>query len=255
MTVLRPSLLPGLLDAVRHNLHHGTRDVRLFEIGRIFEPSSSSYREHYSLAMAMTGLRAPGFWMGDDREAKLDLYDLKGVVEVFLERFGLGGVSYTPNDAGSSLFFKWAVVNVGKQTLGEIGLVVPALAKQYDARDLVWLAELNLETLLALRSPGRSVKPLPQFPGIRRDVAMLLTEAISHDEILKLIKRSKAANLEGIELFDVFRGKNIPPGQKSVAYALTYRNRERTLTDAEVNTAHAAVVERLKSELHAVIRE
>ena len=115
----------------------------------------------------------------------------------------------------------------------------PALAKQYDLRDAVWLAELNLDLLLARRNPAKSFKPLPQFPAIRRDVAMLVPEATTHDAVLQMVKQAKPANLETIELFDVFRGKNVPQGQKSMAYAFTYRSPEKTLTDAEVNVAHA----------------
>src|SRR5207237_4854330 len=99
-------------------------------------------------------------------------------------------------------------------------------------------AELNLDLLLSRRNPAKSFRPLPAFPPIRRDVAMLVPEATTHESVLQAIKQAKPANLESVELFDVFRGKNVPAGQKSLAYALTYRSEERTLTDAEVNAAH-----------------
>ena len=102
--------------------------------------------------------------------------------------------------------------------------MLPALAKQYDLRDAVFLAELNLDQLLARRNPAKSFKPLPQFPAIRRDVAMLVPEATTHDAVLQIVKQAKPANLEAVELFDVFRGKNVPEGQKSMAYAFTYRS-------------------------------
>ena len=123
---------------------------------------------------------------------------------------------------------------------------MPALAKKYDLRDAVLLAELNLDLLLARRNPAKSFKPLPQFPAIRRDVAMIVPEATTHDAVLQMVKQTKPANLEAVELFDVFRGKNVPEGQKSLAYAFTYRPPEKTLTDAEVNAAHAKIVETFK---------
>jgi phenylalanyl-tRNA synthetase beta chain len=96
---------------------------------------------------------------------------------------------------------------------------------------------------------------LPAYPAIRRDVAMLVPEATTHEAVLGAVKSAKPANLESAELFDVFRGKNVPEGQKSLAYAFVYRSAERTLTDAEVNAAHEKLVAQLKTSVQASIRE
>jgi phenylalanyl-tRNA synthetase beta chain len=133
--------------------------------------------------------------------------------------------------------------------------LLPPLAKKYDLRDAVFLAELNLDQLLARRNPAKSFKPLPQFPAIRRDVAMLVAENVTHDSVLQTVRQTKPANLESVELFDVFRGKNIPAGQKSFAYAFIYRSPEKTLTDAEVNAAHAKIVAAFKAQLQATVRD
>jgi phenylalanyl-tRNA synthetase beta chain len=133
--------------------------------------------------------------------------------------------------------------------------LLPPLAKQYDLRDAVYLAELDLDQLLARRQPAKVFKPLPQFPPIRRDLAMLVPETIAHEAVLQVVRRAKPANLESVELFDVFRGKPVPAGQKSMAYAFTYRHAERTLTDAEVNAEHEKVVAAFKTQLQAVVRE
>jgi phenylalanyl-tRNA synthetase beta chain len=122
-------------------------------------------------------------------------------------------------------------------------------------RDAVFLAELNLDQLLARRNPAKSFKPLPQFPSIRRDLAMLVPEATTHEAVLQTVKKTKPANLEAVELFDVFRGKHVPEGQKSLAYAFTYRATDNTLTDAEVNAAHLKIVEAFKQQLQATVRE
>ena len=129
------------------------------------------------------------------------------------------------------------------------------MAKRYDLRDAVLLAELNLDVLLARRSTAKSFKSLPVFPSIRRDVAMLVPGATTHEAVLQTVRQAKPGNLESVELFDVFRGKNVPVGQKSMAYAFTYRHPERTLTDAEANAAHEKLVEQLKQRLSAVMRE
>jgi phenylalanyl-tRNA synthetase beta chain len=291
MNVLRPSLLPGLLDALRHNLSRKNEDAALFELGRVFsaapgQPSSSDsqdpagrnaafrrqqpqlassaadsqgpvggVREERRLALALTGRRNPLFWSGEDREAKFDIFDLKGSLEEFLEQFGLRGIAYARRPESTALFSESATIHLGKSPLGELGQLHPSLAKSYDLRDAVLLAELNLDLLLARRNAAKSFKPLPAFPSIRRDIAMLVPEATAHDAVLQVVKEAKAANLESVELFDVFRGKNVPPGQKSMAYAFTYRSPERTLTDAEANAAHEKLVVALKQRLRAVVRE
>jgi phenylalanyl-tRNA synthetase beta chain len=255
MNVLRPSLLPGLLDALRHNLSRKTYDVALFEVGRVFTSVEGQRREERRVAIALTGQRNPVFWSGNDREAKFDIYDLKGLLEEFLEQFGLRGLNYVRRQEPTALFLESATVHLGRFQLGEFGQLLPPLARQYDLRDAVLLAELNLDLLLARRNTTKSFRPLPAFPAIRRDVAMLVPEATTHEAVLQVVKQAKPANLETTDLFDVFRGKNVPPGQKSMAYAFTYRRAERTLTDAEVNAAHEKLVAQLKQRLQAVVRE
>jgi phenylalanyl-tRNA synthetase beta chain len=267
MDVLRPSLLPGMIHSLRHNVSHKNYDVALFEVGGVFAqgrnaspkrpdgPAGRPYQEERHVAIALTGRRNLPFWSGDDRDAKFDAYDLKGLLEEFFEQFGLRGMAFNRRPDSSGLFLESATIQLGKQTLGEFGQLSPALAKKYDLRDAVLLAELNLDLLLARRNPTKSFKPLPQFPAIRRDVAMLVPEATTHDAVWQVVRQTKPANLEAVELFDVFRGKNVPAGQKSLAYAFTYRNAERTLTDVEVSAAHTKIVEAFKAQLKAAVRE
>ena len=255
MNVLRPSLLPGLLDSLRNNLTRKNNEVALFETGRVFLNANGEAKEERHVAIAITGQRNPLFWSGGERDAKLDVYDLKGLLEEFFEQFGLRGISFSRRNESTSLYLESASIQLGKLPLGEFGQLLPTLAKKYDLRDAVFLAELNLDLLLARRNTSKSFKTLPAFPSIRRDVAMLVPEATTHESVLQTVKQTKPQNLEAVELFDVFRGKNIPTGQKSVAYAFTYRNAERTLTDAEVNAAQERLVAQLISDLQATVRD
>lgn len=255
MNALRPSLLPGLLDSLRHNVSRKNYDAALFEVGRVFINVNGQTKEERHVAIALTGQRALSFWSGDDRDAKFDVYDLKGLLEEFLEQFGLRGVGFNRRAESTSLLLESATIALGgKLVLGEMGQLLPTLAKKYDLRDAVFLAELNLDQLLARRNAAKSFKALPQFPSIRRDVAMLVGEAVTHDAVLDVVKKAKPANLENVELFDVFRGKNVPEGQKSVAYAFTYRAADKTLTDTEVNAAHDKLVADFKQKLQAAVR-
>ena len=255
MNALRPSLLPGLLEALRHNASHKNTDTALFEIGRVFAPAAGKFREERRMGIALTGRRQPAFWSGAERDIKCDIYDLKGILEEFLANFGFRGISWTRREAGGPLFLESAAIQLGKLPLGELGRLSPALQKRYDLRDPVYLAELNFDTVLARANPAKSFKPLPAYPPIRRDVAMLVPEATTHEAVLNVIKQTKPQNLELTELFDVFRGQNVPEGCKSMAYAFTYRNSGRTLTDAEVNAAHENLVAQFKQTLAATIRE
>jgi phenylalanyl-tRNA synthetase beta chain len=258
MNVLRPSLLPGLLDALRHNLNRKVDSVALFELGRVFtrpEPPGHTIRESVRLAIALTGPRSPGFWGGADRDAKSDLYDLKGILEAFLEQIGLRAVTFTRRDEGSPLFLESATLALGgKVILGEFGSMAPALARRYDLRDPVLLAELDLDQILARRSATRQFKSLPPYPSVRRDLAIVVAEPIAHETILHTVRKARPANLEQVELFDVFRGQHVAAGYKSMAYAFTYRHPGRTLTDAEVNSTHEALVAHLTQSLGAHMR-
>lgn len=256
MDCLRPSLLPGLLTILRHNLHRKSGDVQVFELGRTFSLEAGTVRERWRVAVALTGRRSPEFWSGTAREEKCDVFDLKGLLEELLERLGLRGVSWTGRGQVTPLYLESAEATLGgKLVLGEFGQLQPALARSYDLRDPVLLAELDLEQLLARANPSRSFKPLPAFPAVRRDLAVIVPEAVTHDAVLTAIRRTKPANLERVEVFDVFRGKHVPEGHKSLAYAFTYRAADRTLKDDEVNSAQTRVIETLKSTLNAQVRE
>jgi phenylalanyl-tRNA synthetase beta chain len=255
MNVLRPSLLPGLLDVLRHNASRKNENVALFEVGRVFNLVGGQTPEGRRVALALTGQRHPAFWTGDDRQTKWDIHDLKGLLEEFLEQLGVRGANYLRRAEPTPLFLESATIQLGRLFLGQAGLLLPALARQYDLRDAVLLAELDLDQLLARRNTDKGFRALPAFPSIRRDVAMFLPESTTHEAVLNVVKQAKPQNLETVELFDVFRGKNVPAGHKSVAYAFTYRHPERTLTDPEVNAAHEKLVERFKQALAAVVRE
>ena len=250
MNVLRPSLLPGLLDSLRNNLTRQNQNVRLFEVGRNFAAGPVETR---CVALLLTGTRNAAFWRGE--EAKVDMSDLKGVIEELLESLGVYGVEFVRQEEVSSLYLESAELRIGKQVIGSMGQLLPVLGKRYEARDAVYLAEMNLDALLQRRTTNKSFKSLPQFPASERDVAMLVDESVTHRDVLGVVKKIKPANLVDAQLFDVFRGKNVPEGQKSLAYSFTYRNTEKTLKDKEVNSAHDQLITAFKKQLSATIRD
>ncbi|MBL9175833.1 MAG: phenylalanine--tRNA ligase subunit beta [Verrucomicrobiales bacterium] len=256
MSVLRPSLLPGLLDILGHNATRRNTDVRLFEIGRVFRCERDLLHEGWRLAVVLTGARDPGFWSGADRGALCDFYDLKGIVEELLENLGLRGIHWSRVEASSDWWWESATVSLGgRLPLGKLGQIRPALAKQYGLRHAVLMAELDLDVLLARRQSARQFKPLPQYPASQRDVAIIVPEDVTHESVLAAVRKVQPAHLEAVELFDVFRGRHVPEGFKSLAYAFTYRAVDRTLKDEEVNAAQEALISAFKTALKATVRE
>lgn len=256
MNVLRPSLLPGLIHAVQHNVNHKNPDVALFEVGRVFAMHQGKVREEWRVAVALTGRRAPRFWEGGDREARADLFDLKGMLEEFFEHLGLRAVHLARRSTPTALYVESAEVLLGgKVPLGEMGLLHPVIGRRYDVREPVVLAELLVDELLGRRNADKQFKPLPAYPSVRRDLALVAPVELSHAAVLEAVRKTQTPHLEAVELFDVYRGPNLPPGQKSMAYSFTYRHAERTLTDAEVNAAQEKLVAHLKQTLGVSIRD
>ncbi len=227
MTVLRASLLPGLLQNLRTNVARHQYDVRLFEIGRVFAKDGN---ESLRLGLAVTGRKSPAAWESSLRGVALDYHDLKGALEELENRLG---------------------VELG----AEIQTITPAAARKLDLRDAVYLAECRLEAVLAAPRAEIQYRELSRFPAVERDIALIVDESVAHADVLAAIRRHSNKILETVQLFDIFRSSPIPTGKKSLAYALTYRAAERTLTDAEVNQAHDELKRQVSSEIDCELRE
>ena len=224
---LRSSLMPGLLTNLRTNVSRHQYDVRLFEIGRVFAVDG---KESLRLALAATGRREPRSWETGVRDAKLDYYDVKGALE----------------ELGKAL---------GVSVNAEIRQITPAQAKKLDLRDAVHVAEIELDRFLVVEEGERTFRELPKFPAVVRDMALVVEEDVQHGDVLAAIAKNPNKFLERVELFDIYRGSSIPTGKKSMAYSLTFRAPDRTLTDAEINGAHEQLKRSLLQIMKCEIRE
>lgn len=246
--ILRPSLVPGLLESLARNFRNGPRDLRLFEVGRVF--SASGREERTSLALVWTGAAVPASWR-DPKPRAADFFDLKGA----LAALNLPGLTLEP--ARHPALALTAELRRGKKAVGIAGQLHPGRARGLDATAPILIAEIDLDLFDAASSGGRYVEP-PKFPAVTRDIAMLVPSAVTHARIEEALRAADEPLLAGIELFDVFTdpsGQRIPADQKSVAYALTYRSTERTLKAEEAAEAHQRLKERLKAELAVNFRE
>ena len=243
---LRPNLISGLLDVLERNIRAGVESVSIFEIGRAFIPPSGKEERHLGILLWGNVESAPN-WRSQARRS-LDLFDLKGALE-----------SVVPNvsfRAGKFPDFALAVEAwSGDQRVGFGGQL---LAGKSSASNSVLVAELNADLLLDNDRSAKKFRELDRYPTITRDIAMIVPEKLSHIEILRAIQEPAEPLLESVQLFDLFEiGKDVTAtaSGKSLAYRLTYRAKNRTLTNEQVTKAHAKIRERLKSELGATLRE
>jgi phenylalanyl-tRNA synthetase beta chain len=242
---LRKSFFSPLLDVVERNVLAGAERVAMFELGRVFLPPDGKEERH--LAVALWGKLAPGaHWRSQDRA--FDYFDLKGVIESVI------GPATFKRAEHPDLVLAVEIFSNG-QRVGFAGQVSSDRTKTFSSTHPVLFAELNLQT----HSGGAATfRELDKFPAITRDIAMIVPENLSHEKILTTILTANEPLLASVELFDVFSGeqaKNFGAEKKSMAYALTYRDKTRTLTNEEITVVHAKIRERLQRELGVELRE
>jgi phenylalanyl-tRNA synthetase beta chain len=248
---MRRQVLPSLLRRVEYNLARGNRDVRLFELGTSFRAAGSGAppREESHLALVMTGLREPPHWSRPDEP--FSVWDLKGVLEEVAERAYRGRATVVPEPGADGPWdgsLAFAVRDGEGETVGLGGRIRP------DRMDLpVWAGDVwGFELTLPAEAAGAPVpvyRPLPQFPAVERDLALVVPDTVPAASALASIRAGAGDLLEEVGLFDLYRGEGVAAGSRSVAFRLRFRAPDRTLKDAEVDRAMASVLARLKEEL------
>ncbi len=254
---MRTTLLGGLLKALEHNFNYGTRNVRLFEIGKCFVNSSASEAERPAeierLALVATGARNELDWQ--EASIRLDFYDVKGTVEAICENLGLPELTYTP--ATEASYFhpgQAAIISLAGEPIGQIGQFHPRLAADYKFKQPVFAVELDLGKLISADRLEVRYQPLPKFPTVIRDLALLIETSVPFAEIDRKVRDLKIPELVSVRLFDLYVGKELPPGKHSIALSLRYRAADRTLTDEEVSAAHDRIVQALTRDFGAQVR-
>ena len=243
---LRPNLISGLRDVLERNIRAGAESVFIFEIGRAFIPPSGKEERHLGILLWGSVASAPN-WRSQARRS-LDLFDLKGALECVIPN-----LSFRP---GQFPDFALAVdICSADERIGFGGQFV---ASKSSAPGPVLVAEVNADLFLDRDASAKKFRELGRYPAITRDIAMIVPEKLTHAEILRGIEEPAEPLLESVQLFDLFEGTEgtaRPASGKSLAYRLTYRAKNRTLTNEEVTAAHARIRERLKRELGVTLRE
>ncbi len=255
--VLRTSLLPGLLRNValdESRRMRATRMTRLFEVGRTFHPEGERTlpKEGLHLAAVAVGFREEPSWKGSKEQ--VDFYDLKGVLEAIAREFGITLMFQKGEPVPYFHPTRQAFVSFEGIPLGVIGQVRREVAQGFGLESLPFAFEIDLGLLASLGKEERTFTPLPKFPAVVRDVALLVPEEAEALAIQRFIEEAGGELVEEVKIFDVYRGEGIPEGKKSLAFSIAFRAVDRTLTDEEVNTLHSQVLNRLREELGATIR-
>ena len=249
--VLRPSALPGLVDAAAHNRRRERRDVRLFEIGTRFTRASGERR---AVACVWTGSAGTDHWSGGNRE--VDLFDMTGVAARICEASGAGSRS-EPHHERWLVPGRAAAVMANGTRVGMAGQLVPSIAEAHGlpGGDAIYVAEIDLDAL-DRDSTGRDVRvePLPRYPSVTRDISLLIGDTVAAADVRRTIRDAAPATLVRVREFDRYQGKGIPENHISLSMRLIFRSSDRTLTDSEVQAAMDVVLAALKQRHDAVQR-
>jgi phenylalanyl-tRNA synthetase beta chain len=249
---MRVSLWPGLAETLRFNQRRQQERVRIFEVGTRFEMDGGSLVESQAIAGLVTGAALPEQWGAENRA--VDFFDLKSDVEGLFALTGRqAAISYIADTHDGLHPGRSAAIYDGKIRVGWIGQLQPDLSRKLDLRAAPWVFEIGIDP--SFRSEVPVFREISKFPAIRRDLAVLVDESVTLDELRESVNLAAKGLLRELAVFDVYRGKGVEPGRKSIALGLILQETSRTLTDEEADAVVAAVVERVKGDLKAGIRE
>ena len=250
-SVLRINLAVSMLSVILNNQNRRQTDLKLFEIGKVYYQDKEP-NENYRLCLALTGNRKRRSW--DARPEPVDFYDLKGVVQALAESLGIANFKMVPRKEAhfSDPYSLQLECNLG--VLGKLGSVGKNILDKMGLKNQVFLAEIEVEKLAAQAGRQKLFRPLPKYPAVDRDTAIIVDKSIPAAEIVEKIRAWATGLAEEVGIFDLYQGKQVPPDKKSLAFYIRYRSPERTLTDQEVNQAQERIMQNLKQEFKAELR-
>ncbi len=255
--ILRESLIPQLVESLGRNMAHQVSDVAFFEMGQTFcKRSSGDLAEESRVALGLMGkVGRQGMAARKAATPEESFLWAKGVIERLCGLMHTAELTFAPSDHESMEQGACAVVRLGGKQIGVLGLLSEKIRHHWRMHEPVAVAELSLGPLLEHAFAAPVLKAVSTYPPITRDVAMILSDQVGHEQIVATMRKAGPAELGVIELFDIFAGKGIEKGHRSLAYTLTYQSMERTLTDEEANGFHATVKAALRESLGADLRE
>ncbi len=247
---LRTSLRGSLLAALAANLRHTEGHLFIFETSHVYLPRAHELpSEPRMLCALLTSAGGARAWQG--RQEPFDFYDAKGVAEGLLGKLGTHADFVPSQDTGLRPGYQ-AQVLAGEKPVGVLGQIHPQVAQAFELPAATYLVEINLSELLPQATGFGGYTPLARFPAVVRDLALIVDAQVTNQDIVEAIQGFKL--VQQVALFDVYAGKQVPPGKKSLAYSITFQSPEHTLTDAEVDGVLKAVLKKLGAAFGATLR-
>lgn len=254
-SVMRTTLLPGLLETTARNMNFRSLDLKLFEMRRVYLPveGDTMPREPLFVVGALTGSRDAGGWCKTDEP--VDFYDAKGIIENLLDVLKIGGISWV-SDNPEPYFHpgKSCTIFSGRERIGTVGEIHPTVQENFSLEKPVFCFELDFEKLVKLSHNKAAIVAPSRFPDSTRDIAMLVSDDLPYVKIFDCVNGLKIKEIEDVEIFDVYRGAGIQDGFKSIAIRIRYRSYNKTLTDEEITAFHKKVTDGLIGRLHVALR-
>lgn len=241
-SVMRTTLIPNMLDVISTNLSHKVEEVYAFECGNTFRPQEGLPVETKKLSIGMYG-------------KEVDFFSIKGAVETILTNVGFDGYEVEPET--KNLTFhpgRCAKLVYNNICIGTFGELHPDVLENYDLNQRVYVAEIDIDLVFENLNNSKVYNPLPKYPATTRDIALLVKDEVFVKQIEDIIKANGSDILESYQLFDVYKGAQIEEGHKSIAYSITYRSKDKTLTDEDVAKVHDKIVSELSEKLNANLR-
>lgn len=241
---MRTTTLPCMLETLARNNAYRNKAAKLYELAKVYLPIAGEELPKEDVILTMGAY-------GED----VDFFSLKGELEAVFEALNTMEVSYSADQTNPSYHpGRCAVVSVGGEAVGTFGQVHPLVAENYGISAQVYAVEVNFTKLLTLLSPESLYQPLPRFPSVERDIALICDEALTAAQVENCIKSAGGKLLRKVALFDLYKGKGIPEGKKSLAFSLELRADDRTLTDADSEGVISKILEKAQTELGAYLR-
>jgi phenylalanyl-tRNA synthetase beta chain len=249
-SVLRISLLPGLLQVVKHNIDHKRENISGFEIGKIHFREKETFKEFSNAAIILTGLNAPYHF--DPKPKEVDFFDLKGIVENLLSGLKLPPITWIPSHLHNFHPGRQAQIKIGNSTIGALGEVHPDLITQIDIGKRVYFAEINLHDLFPLLPKQQTLLDLPLYPGSERDWTITLKEEVPIDSLLSLIRSNTSSFLESVYLLDLYKSEQIGKDKKNATFRFFYRDQNQTIAFETVEKEHARLIETVAKHINSL---
>ena len=250
LSAMRQSLLFSGLEAISYKINRKNTDLKLFEFGKTYHNYPSGYEEKKHLTLFLTGNRNQETWTIGQKPT--DFFLFKGYVNAVLERLGIQKTQNQP--LATDVYSEGIAISLGKDTIVEIGVVKKSILKHFGIKQEVFFADFNWAAILKLISNKIKFTEIPKYPEVRRDLALLLDQAVTYESIYTIAKQTEKSLLKNIDLFDVYEGQNLPEGKKSYALSFSIQYSSKTLTDEQIDKIMSKLQKNFETELGAVLR-